>query len=300
MGQRNLSSSDVAATAKYQVEREEVAMGFNWAYGLLRSWMVGFEVPLRMVTTRVQRTVDMQEPLQEARVSALSKVESESRVEALVQQQLEASGFDDVPSQSQTWEWGDINLLSQVGLLESTNWRWSFQQMLRFPTSRNPSFSDYVKSERDDGQLDLGLTSFTDYLYRRWTFGWRVGVVVQTADRLKTRTSNSAPADEVKRDLGDWVWSSLDGDYKLSRRWSTNLGYTYLNKGKDQISGASVKGTDQELHQSRLTITYQVTPFYVRGGVQSKWLMAGSYQQPWIGKNSTRAARAGVEFTTFF
>lgn len=301
MGERGLQEGDVAAISAYKVEREELSIGLNWAYGMMRSWMVGFQIPLRMVTTRVQNLVKVQPELGGASSAAPSaKMNSPSRVRELVQGQLRASGFDDVPERSQDWEWGDISLMSQVAVLTSSNWRWSFQQLVRFPASRNPSISEYVRSSRDDGQLDLGLTSFLDYAYGRWIFGWKVGYVMQTADRLKTREEGDGPALDLKRDLGDWLWAGVDADYKLSRRWSGNLGQSYLLKERDRFSGRELKGTDQELHQSRLTITYQVTPFSVRSRIQNKWLMSAGYAQPWIGRNSTRAGRTGLEIITYF
>jgi hypothetical protein len=187
--------------------------------------------------------------------------------------------------------------------------------MVRVPTSRNPSVSDFLQRQSDDGQLDLGLTSLVDYRYRKWTLGARAGYIAQLPDSAKMHvpdngTIQKTPVDpKVHRDLGDWMWASVDGDYRLYRRLGLEVEHSYLNKGKDRYRGESLTGTpyaslgedtDQELHQTRVGVLYDLFAPTSRRGVENKWVAAVNFSYPWVGRNSSDASKASVEIMSYF
>lgn len=322
MKNQRRNENDIAATSTYRLEREDIGFGVDWAYGLTKRWMIGFQVPVFFRTTTVASSIAMTPTLargagqnSQKSMLGLSAKQMDVHVKELAQKELSNSGYDSVPEQKQTWEWGDVSLLSQFYLSEGRNYRWAFQQMVRVPTSRNPSVTDFLQRPGDDGQLDLGLTSLVDYRIKRWTLGLRTGYIAQLPDSAKMRvpdqgTLKKTPVDpKVHRDLGDWVWASVDSDYRVGRRLGLELEHSYLNKSKDKYKGESLNGTayaslgentNQELHQTRVGVLYDISAPTSRRGIENKWVAAVNYAYPWIGRNSSDASKASVEIMSYF
>lgn len=317
MKRNGVNEKDVAATSTYELEREEIGFSVDWAYGLTKRWMIGFQVPVVLRKTQVKQNVDLAPVLArgagqagQKSVLGLNSNQVREKARGLAQDEMANDGYDDVPDGQQSWDWGDVNLLSQFYLYSGRDWNWALQQMVRFPTSRNPSVSDYFQQASDDGQLDLGLTSLIDYRVRRWTLGGRLGYVAQLPDSAKMRTPEGSGVDpKVHRDLGDWIWGAVDADYRLTRRLGLDLEYAFLAKSQDKYKGASVNGTsyevlgqdtNQEIHQTRLGLVYDVGTTTSRSGVDKKWVASLGYTRPWIGRNSNDASRASVELITYF
>lgn len=319
MRSRGANREDIAATSAYELEREEVGFAVDWAYGLTRRWMIGFQLPLVMrrteVTTRVQMAPALAQGVGTASsgksVLALDNAQVQNKVKALAEDELFRSGYDEIPDQSQEWTWGDVNLLNQFYLYNDLTTQWSLQQMVRFPTARNPSVTDYFQQTSDEGQVDLGLTSLLDYRFKRWILGARLGYVAQLPDSAKLRVAedNLAIDPKVSRDLGDWTWGAVDADYRLSRRLNLEVEYAFLAKSRDKYKGQSVTGreysalgrdSDQEIHQARLGMVYDLGQSTARRGVERKWLVSGGYTYPLTGRNTVEAGRAAVELTAYF
>lgn len=322
MKSQRRNETDIAATSTYRLERQDLGFGVDWAYGLTKRWMIGLQVPIFLRTTSVASSISMTPTLargagqnSQKSVLGLSANQMSAHVKELAQKELSNSGYDSVPEQKQSWEWGDVSLLSQFYLAEGRNYRWSFQQMVRVPTSRNPSVTDFLQRQSDDGQLDLGLTSLLDYRIKKWTLGLRTGYIAQLPDSAKMRVPDDGklkktPVDpKVHRDLGDWVWASVDSDYRVGRRLGLELEHSYLNKSKDKYKGESLNGTgyaslgqdtNQELHQTRVGVLYDLVAPTSRRGVENKWVAAVNYAYPWIGRNSSDASKASVEIMSYF
>ncbi|MGZ3722569.1 MAG: hypothetical protein ACXVA9_06545 [Bdellovibrionales bacterium] len=318
MAGAKVRGNDVAATSTYQVNRQEVGFGFNWAYGLMRNWMIGIDIPLTLTTTRVQRQVEMTPQLQQgagtgSNQSMLSLEASQlrERVRKLAEQELNNSGYDSIPGQKQTWDFGDISLRSQEIIFKNYNWAWAAQELVRFPTAQNPSVSDYVQNSQDEGSVNLGISSMLDYQHKKSVYGLRVGYVSQLPDsaRMHSAPGSSGVDPKVNRDLGDWVWAALDTEYHLSRAWEFNIEYSFLSKTKDHYSGDTfsnedyarmAENTDQQLHQTRVGMLYRIGSGSSRGGVSNKWLAALDYSYPWIGHNASEAAKTSLEIINYF
>ncbi len=311
MRSRGAKQGDIAATSTYQLEREDVGFSVDWAYGLTRNWMIGFQVPLTLRRTKVSSRVEMTPVLaqgvgQKGQKSILSLDNNQVRdkVKASAEEELSNSGYDNIPDQNQSWQWGDASLLSQFYLANAYRWNWALQQMVRFPTSQNPSVADYFQATGDDGQVDLGLTSLMDYRMRRWTLGARLGYVAQLPDSAKMRVTDGPAIDpKVHRDLGDWVWGALDADLRLTRRWGMDFEYAFLAKSRDKYKGDMIRAsrdTDQEVHQTRLGLLYNIGSTTSRRGVEKRWVASLGYTQPWIGKNSSIAGKAAIELISYF
>lgn len=317
MRDRKLSSNDVAATATYSLERTETSFTVDWAYGLTARWMIGFQVPLTYRQTRISSNVELTPTLaqgaSEKALQTLSRDGVKARVRQMAESELQTSGYDSIPEQKNSWDFGDISLLSQFSLLESYRWTWSLQQMVRVPTARNPSVGDYLQTNTDEGQVDVGLTSLVDYRRRSWLAGMRFGYVAQLPDNARMRvTSERYQVDpSVHRDLGDWIWGALDGEYRVTRRLGLNLEYAFLSKTADRYSGGSTptesvlyeqlaRDTDQELHQTRLGFVYRLGGATARSGVENKWVASAGFTYPWIGRNSADASRTSLELINYF
>ncbi|MGE0527312.1 MAG: hypothetical protein AB7G93_02610 [Bdellovibrionales bacterium] len=318
---RGIGLDEVAASAEYDLEREEVGFSVDWAYGLTARWMIGFQVPLMHRRTRVETDVRFTPELAQGSgvdvrhsALALTRTELRERVQGLAEEELANSGYDSIPDEQQSWDVGDVSLLSQVAFIDAPDWKWSLQQIVRFPTARNSSIADYFQTAGDEGQVDLGLTSLLDHHVRRWTWGLRLGYVAQLPDTLKMRvpsTQSGSPEVDpnVSRDLGDWVWASMDSEYRMTARLDLHLEYAFLAKAQDRYDGGNLEGieydhlaagTEQELHQSRLGVQYRLSDTTERNGIENKWVASLGYVYPWIGRNSVDASRTTLELITYF
>lgn len=313
MRARGLRENDIAATASYDVDREDVGFHINWAYGLMSRWMIGFNVPLIHRRTQTRSRVELSSALAANQRARQSSVGVKEKIKKISEEQLANSGYDQVPDEQTSWDWGDISLLSQVLLHQGYQWHWSLQQVLRFPTARNPNLDDYIQTSDDSGQVDVGITSMLDLRLRRWTLGSRLGYVAQLPDNVRARVSEQTEHrkidPKVARDLGDWWWVSTDVEFKASRRVDLNLEYAYLNKGSDRYRGSAGSGidfksfsrnTDQEIHQTRLGMNYLIRSYGARAGIENKWVAAVGYSYPWIGRNSLNASRATIDVINYF
>ncbi len=313
MRKRGVSESDVAATAEYAVERTEFSLEANWAFGLTQNWMIGLRLPLAVRTTRVRESVEMA-PTLAGGIGATEQADLGVRAKQLAESQLANSGYDRIPDQKQSWDWGDISLLSQHGLLKAQHWQASMQELVRFPTAQSPSITDYIQTSSDEGQTDLGVTLLADYQRAGWLVGARLGYVMQLPDTTRNRAPVASPATvqsspSVHRDLGDWVWSSLDLEYKIARNWDINAEYTILSKARDSYSGDALTGSeyahladrsDEQLQQSRLGVLYRIGGGGIRDGVLNRWTTALDFTYPWGGRNATNVSRTSLELISYF
>jgi hypothetical protein len=319
MRQNHINENDTAATASYDVKRSDLSFTGAWAYGLTKHWMIGFQVPVTQHRTHVNTDVTLMPMLSQGpqRVAthrsllALSPKDLHARLSALANQQLSENGYDGVPADKTNWAFGDISLLSQIQLTESYHWAWSLQQLVRLPTARNPNLSDYVQTNSDEGQTDVGLTSLLDYRARRMVSGFRIGYVAQLPDSVRMHDP-AQPKDidpSVHRDLGDYGWAALDTEFRVTRRLGLNAEYSYLKKAQDHYSGQSTdggsyaslgEGSNEELHQTRVGMLYRLGDSSTRSGVENKWVASIAYTYPWIGRNASEASQASLELISYF
>jgi len=317
MEQRGLSERDVAARTTYQIERDDLTFALAWGYTLASNWKIGVEAPVIFRRTKVKSQTHISSPLDEGfdsqqAHSILSSTKSNVRQRArgLVDQKLNQAGYDDVPEDRKSWQWSDVSIYSQVEMVRGYDWNWSLQQSVRFPAARNPSVRDYIQTNADDGQMDLGLTSLLDHKWRHWIVGWRMGYVAQLPDTLRMRPLPGESPTSVRRDLGDYGWSAVDGEYAVLPQLKFNLEYAVLIKQGDRYRGESharhstrdlEQDTSQELHQSRAKLIYDLgLGKRAREGREHKWLASVDYTHPWHGRNSSNANRAGVELIGSF
>ena len=301
MRKNRLSGEDVAATSSYEVDRQEVGFGFNWSYGLTQSWMVGVMIPLRFVTTRTRQKLQVDGNITPA---------MRERLRQLADSELATDGFDQVPVQKQTWEIGDISLLSQVEIARMDDWTWSLQQQARFPTARSRSVAEYISFAEDQGSINLGVSSLLDYQFRGGVAGFRAGYVAQLADTVRMRGPfghGSTVDARAGRDLGDWMWGAVDGEMRVGRRTGINLEHSFLTKARDRYAGDVFRAeayermgdqSDQQLHQTRLGLLYKIGGGGTKLG--ERWMASVDYTYPWLGKNSAEAARTSFELINYF
>lgn len=316
MDQNGLRENDIAATSDYEVSRRETGFASDWAYGLTRNWMVGLQIPLTYRQTKVRSRVNMTPKLvnlraQSLQLSTFAATSTDDdlyqKVTQLAQNELTNSGYDNVPSQKESWDWGDVNLLSQFEILQTYRWTWSLQQLVRIPTAQNNNVADYIQTSDDQGQVDLGISSLVDFEWRSWILGARVGYVSQLSDRVKMRVPNDERNDgeinpEVRRDLGDWAWAAVDAEWRVLESLDLNIEYGYLAKAKDQYSNDYLNSTatDQELHQSRVGMLYHIGDNGSRSGVENKWIASLGYTFPLSGRNSLDSSRTSLDVITYF
>lgn len=306
MRAKGLDPSDVAATAQYDVNHKELNMGVNWAYGMTSRWMIGFEVPFVLRQTQVNRRMSLTSTLVKATTDAYrtaglaGHTGVEESVGQLAEKHLIDSGYNRVSERENFWSVGDISLLNQFALIRNYQWGVSIQQVIRIPTARNPDVRNYLRTSNDEGNVDLGLTTMADYQIKNWILEARLGFVAQLPDRAMQVNPNG-PSSLVGRDLGDWTWGSLDGEYHLDKNWDMSLQYSYFNKASDRYQGdSSSENTDQELHETRLGLLYSFGDTGARRGVDHKWVASLGYTYPLAVRNSIDVSQTSIELTSYF
>lgn len=299
LSDNSMSGEEVAATSAYEVNRQEIGFGFNGAYGLSPSWMVGVLVPVRFVTVHARHNVQVQGSVATA---------MRERVRQLALAAGAGPGYDEIPEHRQSWELGDISLLNQFELVRGYAWVWSLQQQIRFPTARSQSVSEYITSPEDQGSVNLGFASLLDRHWKRGVVGLRFGYTAQLPDSVRIRGPNGSSVDpRANRDLGDWIWGALDGEIRLVRGFGLSAEHSFLSKGRDSYSGETFSRevyqgmgnhSGQQLQQSRLGMLYRIGSSGAPMG--ERWMATVDYTYPWIGKNSAEAAKTSLELINYF
>lgn len=313
MRDNGLKGSDIAATSNYDIDQQELGFGMNWAYGIWKNWMIGAQIPFTYRTVRVRQDVQMTPILAQGSPVGKNARDIRANIQSVAQQQLTEAGYDRVPAERTSWDFGDVSLLSQVQLYDSYHWTWSTQQVLRFPTEQNPALGDYIPTVEESGPLAVGASSMLDYQFRGGIAGWRIGYLVQMPDSVRMR----APADStgateidpvVHRDLGNWTWTSADVEFRVLKRVDMSVEQSYWYKSPDHYSGSVFQTGDyaqlgddseQEIHQTRLGLLFQLSQGISRVAA-GRWVAALDYTYPWIGRNSIDAARTSLEISNSF
>lgn len=307
MEQNNISQDDPAATSGFNIEREEMNFDVSWAYGMTSRWMFGLFMPVSQVTTRVSSEVSVEKKsVQGFKVFAQQNKDVEDMVEDLVRKEIESQGYREIPTERKQWVWGDISLLNQYMVYSGEDLRWSFQQILRMPTSRNPSLSDFALASRDEGQIDIGISQFLERNFGKLTGVFGAGYINQLPGPIRVserdKEENTLSDDrEIDRNLGDLWWGGLESRYNLSSWLRVSGAYRYFYKEPDEFKFIrSVENQSQEAHLARIVASYVFSPVESRYGIEKKWLLNFQVQSTLAGTNTDQATSAAVELQTYF
>lgn len=307
MKQNDISDSDVAGTSGFEIERDEANFDLSWAYGMTDRWMFGLFIPVSHVTTKVESSIQISESKSQGyRLFSQQGNNVEKMVEEVVRRQIEDQGYRDVPAERTQWVWGDISLMNQYLFYQSEDVRSSLQQTLRMPTSRNPSLSDFALASRDEGQVDVGITSFTERNFGPTVGVLGLGYINQLPGPVRVseydQFGNKLPDDrEVERDLGDVYWGGLESRWEITSRFKVSGAYRYFYKDSDQWkSFANPRDSHQEAHVARMMTSYVFSPGESRFEIEKKWLMSFQVQSTLAGVNMDRATSATLELQTYF
>jgi hypothetical protein len=260
------------------------------------------------VTTKVNSQVQVDHRAAQSfkTLSADGNQDVEDTVNEMVRSEIERQGYRDVPTERAQWVWGDVSLLNQFLITSAPDSRWSVQQILRMPTSRNPSLSDFaLASRRDEGQIDVGVSSF----YER-NFGPTVGIlglgyVNQLPGSVRVteldEEGNRVPGDkEVERDLGNVWWAGVESKWVLSNSFSLSGAYRYFYKEPDHWKTyVEDSQSHQEAHLARMVVSYALVGER-RYSIEKKWLLNFQVQSDLAGVNSDKLTSGSLEIQTYF
>lgn len=301
-----ISENDVAATSGFDIQREEIRFDLSWAYGLTKKWMFGVFVPISQVTTHIHPEVHIaSEPAQEMTILSQKQNNVRKMVEGVIQQKLENQGFRNVTEERRQIIWGDVSLLNQYQLMQQESFRWSLQQILKMPTSRNQSLSDFARITRDEGQIDLGMTSLLEHNFGPALGIFGLGYVNQLPGPVRVpqynREKDQREDDvEITRDLGDYFWTGLEARYTFSPKWKFDVAYRYFSKGSDSWENGVVnENSRQQAHLARVEASYIFARSY-RYEIEKKWTLNLQAQTTLAGVNMDKSTTAGFEIQTYF
>lgn len=301
MQQNNISKDQLAAVSGFQIEREELNFDVSWAYGLTSKWMFGFQLPVSLVTTKVASQVNVEDQTAQGyQVFTQNERDVGGMVEELVRTELEDQGYRNIPTEREQWVWGDISLMNQYQAYSDEDVRWSLQQTLRMPTSRNPSLSDFALAQRDEGQIDVGVTQLLEKSFGPLTGIWTLGYINQLPGLV--RVNGLENQREIERDLGDIFWTGVESRFSPTARTRFSGAYRYFYKEPDEfIFPESTSRTDvQQTHLARVQGSYIFTTVERKYEIEKKWLMSLQLQSAFAGVNIDRATSALLEVQTYF
>lgn len=307
MKKNNISNSDVAASSGFDIQRNETQFDVSWAYGMTSRWMFGLHLPVSYVTTKVSSEVDVYEESSPGFQSAFNgKSNVRTIVNEMVRSDLENQGFREVSKERSQWVWGDVSLLNQYLAYSSPDVRWSFQQVLRMPTSRNPSLSDFAVASRDTGQIDFGLTQFVERSFGPMTGIFGLGYINQLPGPVRLsgyqiESDGKASDREIQRNLGDIWWGGVESRYQAKSWLRFSGAYRYFQKGEDKYKEiSSLSEEKSEGHIGRLVASYVFTPVERRFEIEKKWVLNLQLQSTFAGANVDRSSSAMLELQTYF
>lgn len=313
MKSNGITQEDVAASSTVDVKREEVLMDFSWAYGMSDRWTFGVFFPISKITTKANPKINVRPEavaaIQKTQKSKLTKEGAGKLIEQKVQDHIASQGFRTISETSERWVWGDLSLMNQYLFYKDVDQKASIQQVLRFPTSRNASLSDYVQSSYDEGQIDLGLSIYFDQIIGRVTATASGGYLNQLPGPVRVTELNEDGQREgdveVTRNLGDIWWAGADTVWRLTRNIQIGGGYRYFWKEKDRYDRThsvrvdSIQG--QDMHLARVGAHYVFDPLdATRYEIEKKWAVGLEFQTPIAGRNSEQAASATLDLQTYF
>lgn len=285
-----------AASEVFELRRESLALQVDWAYGLTSSWMIGFQLPVSHQRFQIRSNVEITG--EQSLPAHLGSGRLRDRVRELVEAKIADAGYDRIEERQESWVFGDVNLISQNLLRTGYDWKWSLQQNVHLPTARNPNRSNYFRESLDSGNADLALTSLLDYYQNHSTFGFRFGYVAQLPDTYRDQSSLRSH----HRDLGDWTWGAIDGEYRLNSTVDLSFEQSYAHKGEDHMEGlASFVNEPRERHQTRVGVSYRGEETQSgRSGLENRWMATLAYTQPWSGKSSLSSGETALELMSYF
>ncbi len=318
---QGISESTPVYTTEFSMETTEVQSEITWSRGLTPFWMVGISIPYIQSSTKVQSAQRL-DPEYKRLKDKLKAHNTEKPIDTFVEKgrlqslelDLEENDYDQVSGTVEYQGLGDVELLSQIQLLETHRLYVSFRQRLVVPSGKNEGPFTYFKSNSADGQIDVGADALLDIQAAQgWVLTALLGYTMQTADTQAARVpdENSSPMDwkvdnNVERDLGDIFIARLSSVYQLFEQYWMTAGLEVTQKTKDEYSGPEYepwqydlmeKNTEEQRQLARFGVRYTSRTWSYNDFSRTYFTAGLEYLTVFAGENTPKANAAALELS---
>lgn len=277
--EQGISEDTPVYTTEFAMDTNEVQTELTWTRGLTPWWMVGISIPYIQSETKIRSSRKLSPEYQKLK-GQLKANGNNQPVDTFVNKEkskptdleLENNDYDQVNGTVEYRGIGDVELLSQVKLLEQGSWYGALRQRLVVPSGKNEGPYTYFKSNSADGQMDIGLDALMDYqATQNWVVTGLLGYTFQLADTQAARVPDgrSSPIDwkvdnDVDRDLGDVFIARFSSVYQFLQNYWMTAGLEMTHKGQDEYSGTQYASWQYDLMENNTEETRQLARLGLR------------------------------------
>ena len=212
---------------------------------------------------------------------------------------------------------GDIRLVNKVQLKNKKDYAISITNAIVLPTGEEADIDKVVDVGAGDGQFDLQAGINVDLhmtdkmtLSARASYTWQVSDT--TAKRIPEKVDSTITPDvdsQVRRDLGDIIYTSLGANYLTDNGLQLRGQYSFQYKEGDIYTGEKYESyrydwmgqnTAQRLHAAQLGLGYSTIPAFKRREFSVPLELNFTLGTPLAGKNVTNDTTVAAELAVFF
>lgn len=212
---------------------------------------------------------------------------------------------------------GDIRVVNKIQLKNEKDYAISLTNSLVLPTGEEADIDKVVDVGAGDGQFDVEAGVNVDFnmtsritVSARASYTWQIEDT--TAKRIPENADSTVTSDvdyQVKRDLGDIIYTSIGAGYLMDSGIQLRGQYSFQYKEGDVYSGDKYESyrydwmgqkTSQRLHAAQFGIGYSTIPAFKRKEFAVPLELNVTLGTPLAGKNVTNDTTIAAEIAVFF
>lgn len=275
-------------------------------YGLTDELTVGAIIPFVAANTRFN--VQFQKTPFVASTPTLNAINFEEKVKSLAT----ANGYD----YRENWEnfgLGDIELGFKYRWLNNDWVTLATKAGVRLPTGKPDNPDQLIDVALGDGQTDLGATLLVDFKGLPSTLLTAMTkYTLQLPDRQLLRVPNdqelfTSKKENIYRNLGDRVDTSLTAEVALWKVFNINTTYAFFSKEKDRFQSNAgyydkglEKNTAQSKHTADVGIGFSTLPWFKEGSFSFPMDAGINVEIPLAGRNVANVRTVNLEYKLYF
>jgi hypothetical protein len=212
---------------------------------------------------------------------------------------------------------GDIRIINKYQLSNKKDYAISLTNSIVLPTGEEADINKVVDVAAGDGQTDISAGLNVDFYFTsKLTVSARASYTAQLADttakRIPEKVDSTVSPDidnNVKRDLGDIIYTSIGANYLMDSGLQLRGQYSFQYKEADKYTGDRYESyrydwmsiaTSQKLHAAQLGIGYSTIPAFKRKEFAVPMELNLSLGTPLSGKNVVNDTTIAAELAVFF
>lgn len=317
---KDLGAEAGETTGVVNVEVDAQVPVFAW--GITRKWTAAIVVPVVESKTNVDTGFLAGAEIQSIANQLVSEgkgfkaQEVQQKTNNAINDSVAKNGYKPLADEQKDML-GDIRLINKVQLSNKKDYALSLTNSIVLPTGEEADIDKVVDVGAGDGQFDIeaGINLDLNFTSRltvsaRASYTWQIADT--TAKRVPEKVDTTVTPDvdyQVRRDLGDIIYTSLGANYLMDSGIQIRGQYSFQYKEGDVYSGDKYEAyrydwmgqkTSQRLHAAQLGIGYSTIPAFKRKEFALPLELNLSLGTPLSGKNVTNDTTVAAEVAVFF